>query len=88
MSNAFDSTRCSWINFSTQELANGHRVYVIGQDPYSSANDIMWFLKSLTQESMAGDSDEEEKAELSQKVKIAWRYENMKQFYTIVEFTI
>jgi hypothetical protein len=36
---------------------------------------------------MSRDSDEEGNAELSQKVKIAWRYEKLKQFQTIVEST-
>ena len=74
--------------FTAQGLADGHRVYIVGQDPDSFAKDIMWFPTSSTQKSsMSGDSDEGEKAELSQKVKIAWRYEKMKQFQTIVEST-
>ena len=72
--------------FIAQGLGDGHRVYIVRQDPDSFAKDIMWFSRSSTQKSMSGDSDEE-KAELSQKVKIAWRYEKMKQFQTIVEST-
>ena len=66
--------------FIAQGLADGHRVYVVGQVPYSFAKDIMWFKKSTS-----GDSDEDGKMGSSQKVKIAWRYEKMKQFQTIVE---
>ena len=72
--------------FTAQGLADGHRVYIVGQDPDSFVKDIMWFSRS-TQKSMSRDSDEEGNAELSQKVKIAWRYEKMKQFQTIVEST-
>jgi elongator complex protein 4 len=70
--------------FTAQGLSDGHRVYIVGQDPDSFAKDIMWFPRSST---VSRDSDEEGKAELSQKVKIAWRYEKMKQFQTIVEST-
>ena len=72
--------------FTAQGLADGHRVYIVGQDPDPFAKDIMWFSKS-TQKSMSRDSDEERNVDLSQKVKIAWRYEKMKQFQTIVEST-
>ena len=73
--------------FIAQGLADGHRVYIVGQDPDSFVKDIMWFSKSLTQKSTSEDSDEEGKSDLSQKVKIAWRYEKMKQFEPIVEPT-
>ncbi|KAF8807583.1 PAXNEB-domain-containing protein [Phlegmacium glaucopus] len=74
--------------FTAQGLADGHRVYIVGQDPDSFAKDIMWVVsRSSTQKSMSEDSDEEEKANLSQKVKIAWRYEKMKQFQPIIEST-
>jgi len=73
--------------FTAQGLGDGHRVYIVGQDPDSFAKDIMWVSRSSTQKSMSGDSDEEGKADLSQKVKIAWRYEKMKPFQTIVDST-
>ena len=74
--------------FTSQGLADGHRLYIVRQDPDSFVKDIMWFSKSSsTQKSMPTDSDEEGNVELSRKVKIAWRYEKMKQFQTIVEST-
>ncbi|KAJ3493718.1 hypothetical protein NLJ89_g10954 [Agrocybe chaxingu] len=70
--------------FLAQGLANGHRICLVGQDPESFVKDVMWFPKPQSATPSAGDSEEEEKGGESQKVKIAWRYENMKQFKTTV----
>ncbi|KAF8167916.1 Elongator complex protein 4 [Crassisporium funariophilum] len=73
--------------FTAQGLASGHRVCVIGQDAELFVRDIMWFPKTSGQKAAAGDSDDDEKVDQSHKVKIAWRYENMKRFKTTVGAT-
>ncbi|KAF8973749.1 Elongator complex protein 4 [Flammula alnicola] len=73
--------------FVAQGLTNGHRVCIVGQDPEVWVKDVMWFPKSqgVGVGVNEADSDEgEENAGKSQKVKIAWRYEKMKQFKTTV----
>ncbi|CAA7266618.1 unnamed protein product [Cyclocybe aegerita] len=74
--------------FFAQGLANGHRICLVGKDPEGFVKDVMWYPKSHSATPSAGDSEDEEKDEEkgdeSQKVKIAWRYENMKQFKTTV----
>jgi len=75
--------------FIAQGLATGHRICVIGQDAGGFVGDVMWFSKSQMSAWNAPESDEDEdQADQSQKVKIAWRYEKMKQFQTTVGDTI
>jgi elongator complex protein 4 len=80
--------------FVAEGLASGHRVIVVDSDPEGFVHDIMWYPKSYaTVESSSSrgtrnglDSEDEEKTkDKDQKIKIAWRYEQMKQFQTSVE---
>lgn len=73
--------------FVAQGLVAGHKVCIIGDDDEKLGQfvrECMWLPKSL-QTTMGADEDEDEKrSDQSQKVKIAWRYEKMKQFKTTV----
>ena len=71
--------------FIAQGLASGHRICVVGQDVGGFVEDVMWLSKSQLSAWNASESDvDEDQADQSQKVKIAWRYEKMKQFQTTV----
>ncbi|KXN89848.1 Elongator complex protein 4 [Leucoagaricus sp. SymC.cos] len=82
--------------FVAEGLASGHRVVVVDGDPEDFVRDIMWCPKSYTaSESRSGsgsenglDSDDDERTQgQDQKIKIAWRYEQMKQFQTSVKLS-
>lgn len=66
--------------FVAQGLGSGHRICVVGQNAADFVGDVMWVSKS-----QVWNTPESEDADQSQKVKIAWRYEKMKQFKTTVE---
>ncbi|KIM48024.1 hypothetical protein M413DRAFT_439717 [Hebeloma cylindrosporum] len=68
--------------FVAQGLASGQRICVVGQNTADFVGDIMWISKSQVWN--APESEEEDEGDASQKVKIAWRYEKMKQFKTTV----
>jgi len=74
--------------FVAQGLFCGHRVCIIGEDAERFAHNAMWLPKSQSAKSRNGgkDSDDEDikSTDAGQKVKIAWRYEKMKQFQTTV----
>lgn len=71
--------------FVAQGLASGHRVCVVGEDAERFVRDVMWFPKSQSAFQKALESEDEDKpTDQEQKVKIAWRYEKMKQFQTTV----
>lgn len=80
--------------FVAEGLASGHRVVVIDSDPGSFVRDIMWYPKDFTtvrSKDIIGnvnkdgaDSDDEQMKDPDRKIKIAWRYEQMKQFQTSV----
>ncbi|EAU92903.2 hypothetical protein CC1G_03690 [Coprinopsis cinerea okayama7 len=73
--------------FIAEGLATGQRVYIVDNDPEGFVDDVMWFPKSTTPKKVdekSGGSDEEEEGGAGGKVKIAWRYEQMKQFQTTV----
>ncbi|KAF8912849.1 Elongator complex protein 4 [Gymnopilus junonius] len=68
--------------FVAQGLAVGHSICVVSEDPDGFMRDVMWFAKGQNTRN-GNDSEEEYKsADQTQKVKIAWRYEKMKQFQT------
>lgn len=77
--------------FVAEGLACGHRLVVVDSDPEDFVRDIMWYPKSyMTPKSKndgeSADSDDEEQTKgQDQKIKIAWRYEQMKQFQTSVK---
>lgn len=73
--------------YAAEGLASGHRVCIFDSDPEAFIKDAMWYPKSMLQQKddlKALVSDEEEDGPSNEKVKIAWRYEQMKQFQTTV----
>ncbi|KAJ3545065.1 hypothetical protein NMY22_g2573 [Coprinellus aureogranulatus] len=84
--------------FIAEGLACGHCVCVVDEDAEAFIQDIMWYARSTsgtatevcpTQDTggvAGGDfkDDEEEVSPEDRKVKIAWRYENMKNFQTTI----
>jgi len=66
--------------FVAQGLGSGHRICIVGQKMAEFVGDVMWVSKSQVWN--VPESEEEE--DQSEKVKIAWRYEKMKQFKTTV----
>ncbi|TFK30625.1 PAXNEB-domain-containing protein, partial [Coprinopsis marcescibilis] len=75
--------------FIAEGLACGHRICVVDGDPSQFLMDTMWFPKSTAQKKAeasneGSDENESEAPEANRKVKIAWRYEQMKQFQTTV----
>ncbi|KDR85181.1 hypothetical protein GALMADRAFT_35292, partial [Galerina marginata CBS 339.88] len=70
--------------FVAQGLASGHGVCVVGEDVETLVREAMWFPKALGEKNAAESEDEDKPTDQSQKVKIAWRYEKMKQFQTTV----
>jgi elongator complex protein 4 len=74
--------------FIAQGLACGQRVYVIDDDANDLVKQCMWIpggAKSVS--SRLADDEDEEQPPLDDKIKIAWRYEQMKKFQTSVSST-
>ena len=71
--------------FVAQGLSCGHRVYVVAGNAEQFVKDVMWIprkndpLSASTAGEDGGKLDEPES-----QIKIAWRYEQMKQFQTTV----
>ena len=71
--------------FAAQGLSCGHHVYVVANDAEQFVKDIMWIprkndtLSTSTASEGVGELDGSES-----QIKIAWRYEQMKQFQTTV----
>lgn len=84
--------------YVAEGLACGHRVCVIDAFAEDFLKDLMWYPKTSTltaapsvttvqtENTLGGDleDDEDRLAETDRKVKIAWRYEQMKTFQTTV----
>ncbi|CDO76630.1 hypothetical protein BN946_scf184868.g44 [Trametes cinnabarina] len=82
--------------FATQGLACGQRVCVVDSRAESFLNECMWMPGSATTTAqtadtsehvsltVAEDEEDERASEHDTKIKIAWRYEQMKQFQTTV----
>ena len=73
--------------FVAQGLALGHDVCIVDDDALQFVEECMWMpgSSSVPAPSPAGDEDEDENAEKHDTaIKIAWRYESMKQFQTTV----
>ncbi|KJA26157.1 hypothetical protein HYPSUDRAFT_199363 [Hypholoma sublateritium FD-334 SS-4] len=64
--------------FAAQGLAGGQRVCVVAAEGARWAEDLMWMPNGVA---VGGDADDEG-AGRGEKVRIAWRYEKMKQFQT------
>ena len=84
--------------FASQGLACGQRVCVVDPRPDAFLSDCMWTPGSIappsapsanstepSQSSAAEDEEDERASEHDTKIKIAWRYEQMKQFQTTVQ---
>ncbi|KAF7784477.1 hypothetical protein Agabi119p4_642 [Agaricus bisporus var. burnettii] len=83
--------------FVAEGLASGHRVVLVDSDPKNFVRDLMWYQSNSTtagsrgssgdRSGRGGDSDAEaeQTTDGDQKIKIAWRYEQMKRFQTSVE---
>lgn len=73
--------------FIAQGLASGHNVSVVGGDAEEMVSNCMWMQASETAIKKDNDDDSESSSMESARgsgVKIAWRYENMKQFQTSI----
>lgn len=68
--------------FLAQGLAVGHNIILVDEDPLRVFDECMWTPASFTVEE---DKMEPEAVQQEEKIKIAWRYEAMKQFQTTVE---
>jgi elongator complex protein 4 len=68
--------------FVAQGLGSGQRICIVGENAADFVGDVMWVSKSQVWKTP--ESEEEDEGEQSQKIKIAWRYEKMKQFKTTV----
>lgn len=84
--------------FAAQGLACGQRVCIVDTRPDSFLSECMWVPGSNipaptastnspepSQSSAAEDEEDERASEHDTKIKIAWRYEQMKQFQTTVQ---
>ncbi|KZT05926.1 PAXNEB-domain-containing protein [Laetiporus sulphureus 93-53] len=72
--------------FIAQGLATSHRICIVDDDARDFLSECVWIPGQATHSpSHAADDEEDEKAgEDDAKIKIAWRYEQMKQFQTTV----
>ncbi|KAK7058787.1 Elongator subunit elp4 [Paramarasmius palmivorus] len=80
--------------FVSQGLISKQNVFLVGEDPLEFVKGCMWTPGSSSSKSVpvstpsslnTGEAEEEGEAERSdEKIKIAWRYENMKPFQTTV----
>lgn len=70
-------------NYSiAQGLVAGQTVCVVDESPDSIFDDCMWIPPNGP---IAEDKQEQDAAQQDEKIKIAWRYETMKQFQTTVD---
>lgn len=78
--------------YVAEGLACGHHVCVLDSEPQEFMKDLLWYPRSVAQDKCSpgqvnsgGDPDEEDQIDQKDtKVKIAWRYEQMKQFQTTI----
>lgn len=73
--------------FVAQGLASGHDVIVVGKDAEEMVSNCMWMqLPEIADRNDNDDDNESSSMESARSlgIKIAWRYENMKQFQTSV----
>ncbi|RPD81996.1 PAXNEB-domain-containing protein [Lentinus tigrinus ALCF2SS1-7] len=85
--------------FAAQGLSCGQRVCVVDSRPDSFLSECMWIpgnnvppapstnASGLSHTTPAEDKEDERASEHDTKIKIAWRYEQMKQFQTTVQST-
>lgn len=68
--------------FIAEGLASGHKVLIVDQNARSLVRDLMWLPKLLAGAEVSEKQEDDNQD--SQKIKIAWRYEKLKQFQTTV----
>ncbi len=78
--------------FIAQGLTFGHEVLVVGDDCRAFVEECMWApgaasMSAQTPSAAAQDEDDENAEKHDAAIKIAWRYEQMKQFQTTVSST-
>ncbi|KAF8140080.1 PAXNEB-domain-containing protein [Boletus edulis] len=69
--------------FVAQGIASGHKVCIVHEDAMSFVKECMWMPASNPNDPML-TLDEDDGAQNGEKIKIAWRYEQMKKFETTV----
>lgn len=72
--------------FISQGLVSGHKLCVVDDDARDILAECMWVPGGAPSASTnaAEDEEDEKAAQHDTKIKIAWRYEQMKQFQTTV----
>ncbi|KAG2146551.1 PAXNEB-domain-containing protein [Suillus bovinus] len=74
--------------FVAQGLASGQKVCIIHDEPLRFAREGIWMTGSTpstpAEASTVEDADDEKASQHDDKIKIAWRYEQMKKFQTTV----
>lgn len=72
--------------FIAQGLSSGHKLCIVDDTAEEIVRDIMWTPKTwdLANNPVGTGDDETPEQGGEQKIKIAWRYEQMKQFQTTV----
>jgi elongator complex protein 4 len=75
--------------FIAQGLACGQNVCIIEDDAREFVKDCMWMPGTATAAGLSnnganGEEDEKAEQQYGDKIKIAWRYEQMKQFQTTI----
>lgn len=83
--------------FAAQGLASGQRVCIVDPHPDTFLSECMWTpagtastpapaqISSPSLSTTAEDEEDERASEHDTKIRIAWRYEQMKQFQTTVQ---
>ncbi|KAH0838463.1 PAXNEB-domain-containing protein [Lanmaoa asiatica] len=69
--------------FVAQGIASGHKVCIVHEDALSFVKECMWMPMSSSNHPMPV-VDEDDAVQSGDKIKIAWRYEQMKKFETTV----
>lgn len=70
--------------FIAQGLACGQTVYVIGDNAKVFVEECMWLPGAAMPVRSTEDDEDEKASQHDDKIKIAWRYEQMKKFQTTV----
>lgn len=68
-----------------QGLIGGQRVLVLDSVPERVVGDTMWLPRGSSTGTQEEKEEKKEEDGDGEKIKIAWRYEGMKQFRTTVE---
>ena len=69
--------------FIAQGIASGHTVCIVHEDALSFAKECMW-MPASSSNGPTPTLDEDDAVQSEEKIKIAWRYEQMRKFETTV----